>query len=205
MRKVSGGTGGYGFSGAPAGLPVKLIDFTATAVENSYIRLDWSTALEINNAGFEVERSTNGIEFTKIGWMVGHDNSTTQQVYTFDDKTVLPNTRYYYRLKQVDNGNVAFEYSKVISGMITGKKINENDILVYPNPVDKNLFVVVPEGKVGLISITNILGEVIYTSSDNVQNKTMVPFENLSSGYYFVTVKGDNLLVTKKILKAFDE
>jgi hypothetical protein len=94
----------------------------------------------------------------------------------------------------------------VASGIITGKKIDENDIFIYPNPVTKNLFVVAPEGKVNSISVTNILGEVIYASSDNMQNKTtVVPFENLSSGYYFVTIKGDNLLVTKKILKSFDE
>ncbi|MBL7801535.1 MAG: hypothetical protein JNL95_12520, partial [Chitinophagales bacterium] len=126
ITSFSGGTGGYGFSGAPAGLPVKLIDFTATAVENSYIRLDWSTALEINNAGFEIERSTNGADFAKIGWVKGNDNSTSTIAYSFDDKTAQPNIRYYYRLKQIDNGNVAFEYSNIVSAMF----INEGKTAV---------------------------------------------------------------------------
>ncbi|MBL7800497.1 MAG: hypothetical protein JNL95_07200, partial [Chitinophagales bacterium] len=126
ITSFSGGTGGYGFSSPGTGLPVKLIDFTATAIENSYIRLDWSTALEINNAGFEIERSTNGADFAKIGWVKGNDNSTSTIAYSFDDKTAQPNIRYYYRLKQIDNGNVAFEYSNIVSAMF----INEGKTAV---------------------------------------------------------------------------
>jgi hypothetical protein len=52
-----------------AGLPVKLISFTATGIKDEYIKLDWSTAVEINNMGFEVERSEDGQTFTKLGWV----------------------------------------------------------------------------------------------------------------------------------------
>jgi hypothetical protein len=55
-------------------LPVKMIYVTATP-QDSHISLDWATAIEINNSGFEVERSTDGANFTKMGFVAGNNNS----------------------------------------------------------------------------------------------------------------------------------
>jgi hypothetical protein len=98
-------------SGSNAPLPVELISFTATAINNEYIRLDWATALEINNDGFELQRSTDAQTWSNIAWINGNDNSTITNYYNHSDMQVAQNTAYYYRLRQVDNDG-QFEFSK---------------------------------------------------------------------------------------------
>ena len=203
ITSFSGGTGGYGFSGAPAGLPVKLIDFTATAVENSYIRLDWSTALEINNAGFEVERSTNGADFAKIGWVKGNDNSTSTIAYSFDDKTAQPNIRYYYRLKQIDNGNVAFEYSNIVSAMF----INEGKTAVgdfVPNPAkDKaSIDLFIGADQTVVVDVYEITGKYIKSEKLDMKkgfNTYFIQTEDMSAATYVVSFKMDDQRISKRL------
>jgi hypothetical protein len=203
ITSFSGGTGGYGFSGAPAGLPVKLIDFTATAVENNYIRLDWSTALELNNAGFEIERSTNGSEFTKIGWVQGHDNSTVTQVYSYNDKTAQPNIRYYYRLKQIDNGNVAFEYSNIVTAMF----INEGKTAVgdfVPNPAkDKaSIDLFIGADQTVVVDVYEITGKYIKSEKLDMKkgfNTYFIQTEDMSAATYVVSFKMDDQRISKRL------
>ena len=82
-------------------LPVTLIDFTAIANKKT-ILLSWSTALEINNKGFALERSTDGINFKQIGYVFGKGTTSLTQDYNFTDNFVQPNVVYYYRLRQVN-------------------------------------------------------------------------------------------------------
>lgn len=203
ITSFSGGTGGYGFSGAPAGLPVKLIDFTATAVENNYIRLDWSTVLEINNAGFEIERSTNGADFAKIGWVKGNDNSTSTIAYSFDDKTAQPNIRYYYRLKQIDNGNVAFEYSNIVTAMF----INEGKTAVgdfVPNPAkDKaSIDLFIGADQTVVVDVYEITGKYIKSEKLDMKkgfNTYFIQTEDMSAATYVVSFKMDDQRISKRL------
>ena len=75
-----------GMSNDNNALPVKLLYITAQAEGKHHITVTWATALEINNAGFYVLRSTDGINFTSVGWVAGHDNSTVTETYAYDDK-----------------------------------------------------------------------------------------------------------------------
>ncbi|MBS1623559.1 MAG: hypothetical protein JST83_06040, partial [Bacteroidetes bacterium] len=102
-------------------LPVTLLYLTADAIDNKYIDLDWATASEINNKGFAIERSTDGREFTQIGWVDGHGNSNTQLSYSYSDRTVQPGAVYYYRLRQVDFDG-QFVYSEIVSASLIGEK-----------------------------------------------------------------------------------
>ncbi|MFN8276635.1 MAG: T9SS type A sorting domain-containing protein [Chitinophagales bacterium] len=95
----------FGFGGPVASsnpLPVSLLFLRAQGVNNSFIRLNWATATEINNKGFEIMRSEDGANFSRIGWMEGHGNSATTLQYSYDDHQVQPNTVYYYKLNQID-------------------------------------------------------------------------------------------------------
>lgn len=116
-----------------ADVPVELSKFTANA--NSVdISLDWATQSEVNNAGFEIERSIDGKEFSKIGF-VGADeaNSNREKEYAYTDRDVVANVTYYYRLKQVDIDG-RFEYSGIVNATIAGNTTTSVSDF-YPNPV----------------------------------------------------------------------
>lgn len=106
------GTGG-------TALPVEMVYVKAEGKDNSSIEVSWATALEINNSGFEVQRSKDGRNFETIGWVAGAGNSTTMLTYSYSDKDVAAGTVYYYQLRQVDNDG-ASETSQVVSASIMG-------------------------------------------------------------------------------------
>ncbi|HYF29866.1 MAG TPA: hypothetical protein VD993_01995 [Chitinophagaceae bacterium] len=91
--------------------PVTLTDFTGKLIGNSIV-LNWQTATEQHNKGFEVERSTDGANFKKIGFVAGAGNSNVLRSYSFTDRNI-EHPLYYYRLRQVDDDN-KFEYSAII-------------------------------------------------------------------------------------------
>lgn len=101
-----------GFSGTSPCMPapVELYSFSVTKVDDN-VYLDWVTVSEINNMGFEIQRSLNGIEFTSIGFVQGNGNSNDRISYRFTDYD-LPVSTTYYRLKQLDFDG-AFEYSPI--------------------------------------------------------------------------------------------
>lgn len=106
------GTGG-------TALPVEMVYVKAEGKDNSSIEVSWATALEINNSGFEVQRSKDGRNFETIGWVAGAGNSTTMLTYSYSDKDVAAGTVYYYQLRQVDNDG-ASETSQMVSASIMG-------------------------------------------------------------------------------------
>src|SRR5439155_4138734 len=92
-------------------LPVELVSFTGEAHEDFNL-LSWITASEINNMGFEIQRSEDAVTFMKCGFVGGKGNSTSTVDYTFRDNNVDEGVTYY-RLKQVD-----FDGKENYSGVI---------------------------------------------------------------------------------------
>jgi uncharacterized protein (DUF1501 family) len=110
-------------------LPVELVDFAAAA-NTDRIALQWQTASEVNNEGFAVERSTEGTEFTEIGFVKGRG---VPAAYGYEDRDVSTARTYYYRLRQVDTDGTE-TYSKIVSATLSGER--ELTIgLPHPNPV----------------------------------------------------------------------
>jgi hypothetical protein len=110
-------------------LPVELTAFTAKSV-NSGIELNWNTATEINNDGFCIERKSNDV-WQDIGFVPGHGNSNSPKNYSYFDNNAVNDTKFQYRLKQIDNdGN--FKYSNSIEINIAPSEfgLSQN----YPNP-----------------------------------------------------------------------
>lgn len=101
------------FSATP--LPVELISFTDSVISHTVI-LKWRTVTEVNNYGFDIERSSSappvsGKTYTKVGSVMGHGTSNISHDYSYQEN---PNrSSCYYRLKQIDN-NGNFKYSKLI-------------------------------------------------------------------------------------------
>lgn len=117
-------------------LPVDLLSFDVSERKNA-IQLDWKTANEYKNAGFEIERRTETeTEFITIGEVLATDDIQEVNDYKYLDEDVRPGIRYYYRLRQHDLDG-QFEYSQIRTASIEGTKLG---IQVYPNPVNEELF-----------------------------------------------------------------
>ena len=113
-------------------LPVTLTQFTATP-KGSTTHLQWSTATELNNDGFEVQRSADARRWSTLGWVTGRGTTQEQQDYTFTDEAPLPG-QSYYRLKQIDYDG-QHEYSPVVSVRLG----DSGQFEVFPNPVRERL------------------------------------------------------------------
>jgi hypothetical protein len=204
ITSFSGGTAGYGFSSQGTGLPVKLTSFKAQAIDNSFIRLDWATAIEIDNSGFEIERSKDGINFTTIGWKDGNGNSTEPKYYGFDDKTVSTGTTYYYRLKQIDFDG-QFEYSNIVSASLSGNNGTFDVLEFLPNPTVYMTTLLITSGIPQDIKVTiyNAIGQKVQTGNHTLnvgENKVEFDVSMLAAGTYMATVTSGNEIRTKRLV-----
>lgn len=187
-------------------IPVELTSFTATAVDNS-VTLNWSTATETNNSGFQVERS-NGGEFLSVGFVAGYGTTTETKNYSFTDAGLTPGT-YTYRLKQVDL-NGTFEYSNTVEVDIIAPKefsLNQN----FPNPFNPSTmisFSLAVDSKVSL-KVFDILGQEVMTIVNNslIAGAHEYNFDasNLNTGVYFYRIEasgvdGQNFTSVKKMI-----
>jgi hypothetical protein len=200
---VIGRTGMSGYSWFAIGyssalLPVELIRFTARAVDNEYISLEWTTATEIENDGFEIQRSANGVDFEAIGWVNGNGNSTAKNDYSFNDYEAVLGVNYY-RLKQIDFDG-QFEYSKIVSAKM-GADASISYLSVYPNPTKGDLFVEIEADNQSLsnIRIYNHMGQQVGNAKHHIvagKNKLMVNTQNLISGTYLIIVESNEKIIT---------
>lgn len=190
--------------------PVELTSFNSS-LTNRNLKLNWSTSSEINNSGFSIERLSNNRDWTSIGFVKGHGNSSLSNNYVFRDNN-LSAGKFNYRLKQLDvNGN--FEYyflsNEIVIGSPTQFSLSQN----YPNPFNPSTNIRYQISNAGLVSLkvfdTN--GKEILTLVKEKQNADFynVNFNstNLPSGVYFysLAVSPDNaesaaFLETKKMV-----
>lgn len=157
-------------------LPVELVSFSGDSKAEGNV-LQWTTASEINNKGFEVERSTNGRLFETIGFVEGNTDSRQALNYSFTDATQQSLT--YYRLKQIDWDGTS-TYSRIISV----KRKNEN-AKVYPNPSRGRLFIDTQNHNQPYI-IKNSQGTTVKASSVIPANG--ISTTSLPNGMYFVII-----------------
>jgi hypothetical protein len=112
-------------------LPVELLNFDAVVL-NSNVKLDWTTLSEKNNDFFEIERTSDGINFSNIGKVKGAGNSNSSLNYFWIDEKPLTKISYY-RLKQTDFDG-SYKYSELKKVSFESENEVKNDIIVYPNP-----------------------------------------------------------------------
>jgi hypothetical protein len=194
-----------GINTQPNPLPVTLLYLTAKGVDNSYIQLDWATATEINNQGFDVERSDDGINFTKIGWVDGNNNSSQTLKYRYDDKDVVSNKIYYYRLKQIDYDG-QFEYTYIVSALIKEEGVFQLSELV-PNPANNkvSIFITTPSEQIIKLKLNDLLGQEIISKEYTMQSGTNgidIDLRDIPSGTYSVSIISGNIYTSKKLVIA---
>src|SRR5690606_16395001 len=183
-------------------VPVELTSFSASVTENN-VNLNWSTATEVNNNGFEVERKLSNGNWNKIGFVAGFGTTSEAKSYSFTDKSVAVGF-YSYRLKQVDFDGT-FAYSNEVN-------VEVNPPLVfaleqnYPNPFNPSTMIkysIHQEGFVNL-SVYNLLGEKVATLINNNQKagRYEVNFDasRFASGVYFYSIEAGSYKSVKKML-----
>lgn len=191
----------YYFSDQPF-IPVELTSFTAVA-NNGTVNLTWTTATEVNNQGFEIERRNETSEFNSIGFVQGSGTTTEQRSYSYLDQSAEQGVNYY-RLKQIDFDGT-FSYSDEVAVDVTSPiafDLGQN----YPNPFNPstNIKYSVPEAGNVKIAVYNLVGEEVAILVDGfTQAGTFeVTFDasNLSSGVYLYKLQSANSVMTKKMM-----
>ncbi len=190
-------------------LPVELSSFTANALDNK-VTLNWKTETEVNNYGFEIERSAvsgqlaspstsrsgqsadsrklNADSWTKIGFVKGNGNSNSPKIYSFVDE-IPKSGKVKYRLKQIDFDG-QYEYSDVVDVNIdapTKFELAQN----FPNPFNPTTVIsyqLPVAGKVSL-KIFDILGREVAVLVNEFQN----------AGKYNITFNGQQTTDHKQL------
>ncbi|WP_236975132.1 T9SS type A sorting domain-containing protein [Membranihabitans maritimus] len=180
-------------------LPIAIKSFTATS-SNCSTKLLWTTAQEINNSHFRIQRSSNGSNFETIGTVDGGGTSTSKREYSFEDQNVTGG-KYFYRLQQIDfDGDKS--YSSVEEVTIACGDAGKG--LLYPNPVNSILYIKQSNTDVQTVELYNIVGQLVLHKAINEVNYISV--ENLSQGTYYAIAKDKNnrMIVSKKLIKISD-
>ncbi|OIP55527.1 MAG: hypothetical protein AUK34_12920 [Ignavibacteria bacterium CG2_30_36_16] len=187
-------------------IPVEFTSFIASSNEST-VTLNWATATETNNRGFEVERKTTG-DFQVVGFVQGNGTTTERQNYSFVD-TDLNEGTYTYRLKQIDfDGRT--DYSDLVEVIVSVPKVfslEQN----YPNPFNPSTkinFSLAVDAKVSL-KVFDVLGQEVMTlvNGQMAAGRHDVQFNavGLNSGVYFYRidatgVDGNNFSSVKKMI-----
>jgi hypothetical protein len=185
--------------GIPVPLPVELIYFTGNNSEGQ-VTLSWQTAQETNNDHFEIQRSSDGVNYTVIGEIKGSGSLNYPVEYSYTDENPLPGI-VYYRLLQVDTDK-RYSISNAIAINVSG---NDMNLSIAPNPVTDGSFEITANvGKASevTISISNSQGSELFTQS--ISGSTIISVTNnslnLVSGIYIVSIKNGHTIIHNKII-----
>jgi uncharacterized repeat protein (TIGR03803 family) len=182
-----------GFNSNP--LPIHLLSFSATLQNISNAKLQWQIATAEDGGKYELQRSTDGRNFTAVNLQTG--NSYVTQ-FTYADNA-LRNGAYYYRLKMTDKDG-KLTYSNVAIIKVGGK---EQLIVAYPNPIKRgeSLQLSLQNITASKIEIINAAGQVVYSNMSKHTGSIGIPISSsLAQGQYMVRVTSENKTDVQKIL-----
>jgi hypothetical protein len=191
-----------GFSGT---LPVELLFFDAVQVGNS-ILLEWSTAAEINNDYFTIERSENGLEFREISRVPGSGTTEQPVDYHYMDTRPLPGLSYY-RLKQTDFDGTS-ETFRMVAVQYSG--IAEQELNVFPNPLAGDVLRIEAQnflpGKEATVTVTDLSGRMLIRRQYEVKTSGVFRAEldalgQLPPGIYLLDLVGTQDRITRRFIK----
>jgi hypothetical protein len=184
-------------------VPVELLSFSASAVANA-VTLVWSTASELNNHGFEIERSLEKNNWSTIGFREGKGTTSELQQYSYlDILSDIASNKLYYRLKQV-NYDGSFEYSDIVEVEIAPSafSLSQN----YPNPFNPSTIInyQLPINSFVTLKVYDVLGNEVETLIDEEKSAGEYEIEfrasELGSGVYFYTLRAGEFVQCKKML-----
>ncbi|HMS34452.1 MAG TPA: T9SS type A sorting domain-containing protein [Ignavibacteria bacterium] len=187
--------------------PVEMTSFTSS-ISGRDVKLNWTTLSELNNSGFEIERSIvkgqTSNEWTKVGFVSGSLTSTDIHNYEFTEKG-LNTGKYKFRLKQIDfNGN--FEYFELAEEVNIGTPDKYELSQNYPNPFNPvtNLEFGIPEFGFVSLKIYDVIGRELVTLVNEIKEpgyyKIRFNAADLSSGVYFYKMTSGDFVAVKKFV-----
>ncbi|MCF8241892.1 MAG: T9SS type A sorting domain-containing protein [Melioribacteraceae bacterium] len=194
-------------------LPVELVYFDAIDMTDSILVI-WGTATELNNYGFYIQRSfEDSLNFTDIGFVLGHGTSFSPKDYEYGDSTMPESGTYYYRLKQIDTDGL-YEYSWIISIDFVTDLPDIEELIIkdfslfqnYPNPFNPSTtisFEIAKRENIRL-EVINSLGETVDVVFKGRLSAGVHEFNfnasGLTSGVYFYRLKSQNHSLIKKMI-----
>lgn len=176
----------------PAPLPVELTTFTAEKRVQD-VQISWSTATEINNDYFIVERSVDGVQYTGLTQIKGHGTSLTRHDYFWSDRRPGPG-QWYYRLKQVDLDG-QYSYSPIVTVNLEGESTGSR---VYPNPLTGTTITLQRQAscegemQVDIISLDQTVQSHQFFHQQKGGNQWEISLPNIQPGIYFLRFRDDH-------------
>ena len=179
-------------------VPVELTSFRATQSQGN-VSLLWSTATELNNSGFEIQRKDVASDWRILGFVDGNGTTTNTQNYSFTDRPENSGT-YSYRLKQIDFDG-SFAYSKIEEVEVLNLPADFKLFNNYPNPFNPSTIISydLPVDAFVTLKVYNSIGEMVTEIINEFQtvghhqqvfNSTSNGF-SLPSGIYFAELKAN--------------
>lgn len=193
-------------------LPIELLSFTANCIplpngEGQGVGLKWTTASEINNDYFSIERSADGVTFENIATIQGAGNSSTQINYEFADIPPLSNEvgAWYYRLKQTDFDG-SYSYSPIIA-VKSCAHIQQTTIQNIYTQLDGEIHIIInsPIAQTYNLAFYNAIGQIITKDVINVQkgenNYTLQTHLSAAAIYFTILYNQTENITYKSFLK----
>jgi len=183
-------------------IPVELTSFTANVSDRNIV-LNWSTATEINNRGFEVQRSYNKSNFENVAFITGAGTSAEKHNYSYSDQPDFNGT-VYYRLKQVDYDG-SYEYSAIVEADLSIPikfSVEQN----FPNPFNPvtNVKFSIPTDELVKLEIFNAIGETVKTIEQGMlkagNHSVSINAAGMNSGVYYYKISAGNYSAVRKMI-----
>ncbi len=181
-------------------LPIELIGFNGR-LQDEKVLLNWMTEVEIDNAYFTIEKSTDGRNFELLDKVEGQGTSYEKHQYDLIDSNPSAGTNYY-RLSQTD-----FNDNTTEAGLVTVEVVKEKEIEVLPNPINNNLlsfnYTTENNGKLD-IAIHDVTGKLIASQILQVEkgaNVKSIELPNIASGVYFIIAQQNEKILTERFTK----
>jgi hypothetical protein len=198
-------------------LPVQLATFSATLLENNFVRLDWSTLSETNNLGFEIQKSQRVTgQFATIpnSFVPGHGTTLEPHYYTYTDSFTSAG-KWDYRLKQIDfDGDIHYTepiHVYILTGVDGTEESSPTEFVLhqnYPNPFNPTTIIryALPKESHVTLEVYNLLGQKVATLVDatrrtGIHNEAFDASE-LSSGVYMYKLSASGQTFTRKMILA---
>ena len=182
-------------------VPIELSNFIGK-LNDFKVHLNWQTITEKNNYGFEVQRSSDNINWEVIGFVPGKGTATEKHNYSFEDNNI-ESQLYYYRLKQTDY-NGSFLYSDVIFVKIS---LNTFELFQnYPNPFNPATTIKYDLPKSGNVELViyDILGRKVKSLVNETKEAGRYEVKwnasNSASGVYIYQLRTESYINTKKMI-----
>jgi hypothetical protein len=189
----------------PGNVPVELNNFTA-AVNGNDVNLNWLTATELNNSGFQVERKNVATDFWKtISFVPGRGTTTDISSYSYTDNDLSPGN-YNYRLKQIDLDG-SFKYYSLIETVEITSPVGYGLAQNFPNPFNPSTIIsfTLPAWSDISLKVYDILGNevkiLVNEQKDEGSYKVEFNADEYPTGVYFYQIKANDLSTGKSFIQ----